>query len=51
MLQSYMSKIKSGASQVNYEINSWRDLEKWFSGACELDSTKEKLQPMIVAEF
>jgi TetR/AcrR family transcriptional regulator, transcriptional repressor for nem operon len=30
VLQTYLREIKTGASPVNYEINSWRDLEKWF---------------------
>ena len=30
VLQTYLSEIKAGTSRVNYEINSWRDLEKWF---------------------
>ncbi len=30
VLQTYLAEIKAGSSQVNYEINSWRDLEKWF---------------------
>jgi AcrR family transcriptional regulator len=30
VLQTYLNEIKAGTSQVNYEINSWRDLEKWF---------------------
>ncbi len=28
VLQTYLAEIKSGASQVNYEINSGGDLEK-----------------------
>ena len=30
VLQTYLSEIKTGTSPVNYEINSWKDLEKWF---------------------
>jgi TetR/AcrR family transcriptional regulator, transcriptional repressor for nem operon len=41
VLQSYLSEIKSGASQVNYEINSWRDLEKWFLAHVELQKHYE----------
>jgi len=36
VLQTYLAEIKSGASLVNYEINSWRDLEKWFLAQLEL---------------
>jgi TetR/AcrR family transcriptional repressor of nem operon len=36
VLQSYLEKIKNGVSPVNYEINSWRDLEKWFLAHVEL---------------
>jgi TetR/AcrR family transcriptional regulator, transcriptional repressor for nem operon len=30
VLQTYLGEIKTGASPVNYEIKSWRDLEEWF---------------------
>jgi AcrR family transcriptional regulator len=30
VLQAYLDEIKDGASRVDYEINSWGDLEKWF---------------------
>src|SRR5216683_4308186 len=36
VLQTYLNEIKTGASHVNYEINSWRDLEKWFYAHVEL---------------
>jgi len=36
VLQTYLAEIKTGASHVNYEINSWRDLEKWFYAHVEL---------------
>ena len=36
VLQVYLDEIKTGTSQVNYEINSWRDLEKWFFAHVEL---------------
>jgi TetR/AcrR family transcriptional repressor of nem operon len=36
VLQTYLAEIKTGASHVNYEINSWRDLEKWFYAHLEL---------------
>jgi TetR/AcrR family transcriptional repressor of nem operon len=36
VLQTYLQEIKSGASNVNYEIKSWRDLEKWFLAQVEL---------------
>jgi len=36
VLQTYLAEIKTGSSHVNYEINSWRDLEKWFYAHVEL---------------
>ena len=36
VLQSHLEAIRSGASPVNYEINSWRDLEEWFQAHIEL---------------
>jgi|SRR5215475_13450339 len=30
VLQTYLQEIKNGASPVNYQINSWRDMEEWF---------------------
>ena len=39
MLQTYLEEIKTNSSRVNYEINSWRDLEKWFT--TQIDSQKK----------
>jgi TetR/AcrR family transcriptional repressor of nem operon len=36
VLQTYLEEIKTAASRVNYEVNSWRDLEKWFAAQVEL---------------
>jgi TetR/AcrR family transcriptional repressor of nem operon len=36
VLQTYLEEIKTGASRVNYEINSWKDLETWFLAHLEL---------------
>lgn len=41
VLQNYLNEIKSGASGVNYEINSWRDLERWFLAHLELQKRYE----------
>jgi AcrR family transcriptional regulator len=30
VLQAYVEAIKTGKAPVNYEINSWHDLEQWF---------------------
>jgi TetR/AcrR family transcriptional regulator, transcriptional repressor for nem operon len=30
VLQTYLEQIKTAASPINYEIKSWKDLEKWF---------------------
>jgi AcrR family transcriptional regulator len=39
VLQTYLEEIKTNSSRVNYEINSWKDLEKWFTA--QIDSQKE----------
>jgi AcrR family transcriptional regulator len=39
VLQTYLEEIKTNSSRVNYEINSWRDLEKWFT--TQIDSQKK----------
>ena len=39
VLQTYLEEIKTGAARVNYEINSWRDLEKWFLAQVELQKS------------
>ena len=36
VLQSHLAAIKSGAAPVNYEVNSWPDLERWFQAHIEL---------------
>ncbi len=41
VLQTYLDEIKRGASRVNYEINSWKDLEEWFSAQVELQKNYE----------
>lgn len=41
VLQTYLQEIKSGALNVNYEIKSWRDLEKWFIAHVELQKQYE----------
>jgi TetR/AcrR family transcriptional regulator, transcriptional repressor for nem operon len=41
VLQTYLDEIKTGAARVNYEINSWRDLEKWFAVQVELQKSYE----------
>ena len=41
VLQNYLDEIKKGASRVNYEINGWKDLEKWFSAQVELQKNYE----------
>ena len=39
VLQTYLEEIKTNSSRVNYEINSWKDLEKWFT--TQIDSQKK----------
>lgn len=41
VLQTYLDEIKTAASSVNYEINSWRDLEKWFAAQVNLQKSYE----------
>lgn len=41
VLQVYLEEIKTQTSRVNYEINSWRDLEKWFAAQVELQKDYE----------
>lgn len=41
VLQTYLDEIKSGTSQVSYEIDSWSDLEKWFLAHLELQKHHE----------
>jgi len=41
VLQTYLGEIKTAASRVNYEINSWRDLEKWFATQVQLQKNYE----------
>ena len=36
VLQTYLDEIETAASRVNYEIHSWRDLEKWFAAQVQL---------------
>jgi AcrR family transcriptional regulator len=36
VLQSHLAAIKSRAAPVNYEVNSWLDLERWFQAHIEL---------------
>jgi TetR/AcrR family transcriptional repressor of nem operon len=39
VLQTYLEEIKTGAARVNYEINSWKDLEQWFLAQVELQKS------------
>jgi AcrR family transcriptional regulator len=41
VLQAYLDEIKSGDAPVDYEIGSWRDLEKWFGAHVELQKHYE----------
>ena len=41
VLQTYLEEIKRGTARVNYEIKSWRDLEKWFMAQVELQRSFE----------
>ena len=39
VLQNYLDEIKKGTSRVNYEINSWKGLERWFLAQVELQKS------------
>ena len=41
VLQTYLEEIKTESSRVKYEINSWRDLERWFTAQVELQKDYE----------
>src|SRR5260370_11150586 len=41
VLQTYLDEIKTGVSPVYYEINSWKDLQKWFAAQVELQTVYE----------
>ncbi len=36
VLQNHLNAIKTGVAPVNYEIESWQDLERWFFSNLEL---------------
>lgn len=36
VLQRHLAAVKNGNAPVNYEINSWQDLERWFQAHVEL---------------
>jgi TetR/AcrR family transcriptional repressor of nem operon len=39
VLQAHLEAIKSGTAPVQYEITSWRDLERWFRAQVELQKS------------
>ena len=41
VLQAYLEEIKTHTARVNYEIHSWRDLEKWFAAQVQLQRSYE----------
>lgn len=41
VLQTYLDEIRMASARVNYEINSWKDLEKWFTTQVELQKSYE----------
>ena len=36
VLQTYLQAIKTETSPIDYELNSWRDLKRWFAAHLEL---------------
>ena len=41
VLQTYLAEINTATSPVNYEINSWRDLQTWFLAQLDLQKGYE----------
>ena len=41
VLQTHLDAIKVGAAPIDYEINSWRDLEQWFVAHLQLQKRYE----------
>ena len=41
VLQTYLDEIRMASTRVNYEINSWKDLERWFTTQVELQKSYE----------
>ena len=41
VLQTYLDEIKTGASRLDYEIASWKDLQKWFAAQIALQKDYE----------
>ena len=41
VLQTYLMEIKTATAPVNYEINSWRDLQRWFLAQLALQKQYE----------
>ena len=39
VLQSYLDAIRDGTAPLNYEIETWKDLERWFRAQIELQRT------------
>jgi len=41
VLQAYLEEIKTQTARVNYEIDSWEHLEKWFAAQVDLQKDYE----------
>ena len=41
VLETYLDEIRTGGSRLNYEIDSWKDLERWFAAQVELQKSYE----------
>src|SRR5713226_2158849 len=39
VLQTHLDAIRSGTANINYEISSWKDLEKWFLAQIDLQKS------------
>jgi len=39
VLESHLEAIKAGSGPIKYEINSWKDLEKWFNSHVDWQMT------------
>ena len=39
VLQTYITAVESGTGPVRYEVDSWKDLERWFASHIELQKS------------
>jgi TetR/AcrR family transcriptional repressor of nem operon len=39
VLQAYLDAIRTGSAPLDYEVNSWKDLERWFRAQIDLQKS------------